>query len=130
MEMVQGGLSDEIRVVAIMNAFNDDEVHRVLGMAQEHGWVPNEVSEEQGKHVLYLTGQPRASGLEAATALGLTVACVGHKKAEEWGIRFLAAGLRTTFPNLHVEEVYEDEIPVVRPKKEVAPVAAADPVMV
>jgi putative NIF3 family GTP cyclohydrolase 1 type 2 len=128
-EMVQSGLSDEIRVVAIMNAFNDDEVHRVLGMAQQHGWVPDVTSEEQGKHVLYLTGQPRESGLQVAAALGLTVACVGHKKAEEWGIRYLATGLRAAFPGAHVEEVYEDEIPVIRPKKEAILNLAADPVL-
>jgi putative NIF3 family GTP cyclohydrolase 1 type 2 len=128
-EMVQAGLSDEIRVVAIMNAFNDEEVHRVLGMVQEQGWVPDEDSEAQGRHVLYLTGQPRASGLQAAAALGLTVACVGHKTAEEWGIRFLAAGLRMAFPSMHVEEVHEDEIPVIRPKKEAVPIPTADPVV-
>ena len=129
MEMVQAGLSDEIRVVAIMNAFNDNEVHRVLGMAREQGWVPDEGSEAQGRHVLYLTGQPRASGLQAAAAVGLTVACVGHKTAEEWGIRYLAAGLRAAFPGVHVEEVYEVEVPVVRPKEEVVRVPVVDPVV-
>jgi hypothetical protein len=54
----------------------------------------------------------------AATALGLTVACVGHKTTEEWGIRFMAAALRAAFPNTPVEEVYEEEIPVIRPPKQ------------
>jgi putative NIF3 family GTP cyclohydrolase 1 type 2 len=129
-EMAQAGLSDEIRVVAIMNAFSEDEVHRVLSMALEQGWVSHDEAEAQGRHVLYLTGQPRASGLQAATALGLTVACVGHKISEEWGIRYLAAGLRAAFPSVNIEEVYEEEIPVVRPRKEVAPVPVVDPVIV
>lgn len=120
-ELIQEGQCDEIRVVAIMNAFNEEEVMRVLDMAQERGWVPDENFETRGRHVLYLTGQPRESGILAATALGLTVACVGHKTTEEWGIRFLAAALRNAFPNVPVEEVNEEEEPVMRkPKKNIA----------
>ena len=117
-ELIQEGRSDEIRVVAIMNAFNEEEVRRVLDMAQERGWVPDASVEARGQHVLYLTGQPRESGMLAATALGLTVACVGHKTTEEWGIRFMAAALRAAFPDVPVEEVYEEEIPVPRPAKQ------------
>ncbi|KAJ8113508.1 hypothetical protein OPT61_g4369 [Boeremia exigua] len=100
MELIQHGQSDKIRVVAIMNAFNEEEVLRVLNMAQERALVPDASFEAQGRHVLYLTGQPRESGMLAATTLGLTVACVGHRTTEEWGIRFLAAALRTAFPDL------------------------------
>lgn len=118
-ELIHEGQSEEIHVVAIMNAFNEEEVTRVLGMAEERGWVPDASLEAQGRHVVYLTGQPRESGMLAATALGLTIACVGHKTTEEWGIRFMAEALRTAFPNVPVEEVYEQEEPVVRkPKKE------------
>ncbi|KAJ4384099.1 hypothetical protein N0V86_000944 [Didymella sp. IMI 355093] len=84
-ELIHPGESDEIRVVAIMNAFNEEEVMRVLDMAQEREWVPDASFEARGRHVLYLTGQPRESGMLAATALGLTVACVGHRTTEEWG---------------------------------------------
>lgn len=119
-ELIQPGQSDEIRVVAIMNAFNEEEVMRVLDMAQERDLVPDTSFEARGRHVLYLTGQPRESGMLAATALGLTVACVGHRTTEEWGVRFLAAALRTAFPNVAVEEVYEEEEPIIRkPKKEI-----------
>ena len=119
-ELIHEGQSDEIRVIAIMNAFNEEEVMRVLDMAQERVWVPGASSEGRGRHVLYLTGQPRESGILAATALGLTVACVGHKTTEEWGIRFMAAALRTAFPNIPVEEVYEEEEQPVKqkPKKQ------------
>ncbi|USP82424.1 hypothetical protein yc1106_09698 [Curvularia clavata] len=96
-ELAHGGLSDEIRFVTIMNAFNEDEVHRVLQMAQER--------------------QPRVSGLEAAKALGMSVVCVGHRQAEDWGIRYMGEALRKAFPNVHVEEVYEEEVMVVREKK-------------
>ncbi|KAF3045430.1 hypothetical protein E8E12_003244 [Didymella heteroderae] len=127
-ELIQAGQSDEIRVVAIMNAFSEEEVMRVLDMAQERGWVPDASFEARGRHVLYLTGQPRESGMLAATALGLTVACVGHRTTEEWGIRFLAAALRTAFPNVTVEEVYEDEEPIMETPKKVLVAPASTPV--
>lgn len=119
-ELIYEGQSHEIRVVAIMNAFSEEEVLRVLQMAQEHALLPDASSEARGRHVLYLTGQPRESGMLAAVGLGLTVACVGHRPAEEWGIRFMAAAMRNAFPNVIVEEVYEEEEPIIRkPKKEV-----------
>ncbi|KAJ4374044.1 hypothetical protein N0V83_002783 [Neocucurbitaria cava] len=113
---------EEIRVVAIMNAFGEDEVRRVVELVKERGWCGDggEDGDEDGrvgKHMLYLTGQPRVGGMQAATALGMTVVCVGHRAAEEWGIRYLAQGLRTAFPGVRVEDVYEEEIPVVREKK-------------
>lgn len=113
-ELAQEGRSGEISIVAIMNAFNEDEVHRVLAMAQERGWI---AEGGDGSHVLYLTGQPRASGIEAAKALGMSVACVGHRQAEDWGIHFLGEELRKEFPGTQVKEIYEEEIPIVREKK-------------
>jgi hypothetical protein len=56
--------------------------------------------------------------MEAAKALGMTVACVGHRPAEDWGIRYLAARLRTSFPNVSIEEVYEAEEPRIKEQKE------------
>ena len=88
-ELAYDGPSDEIRAVAILNAFNEDEVKRVLEVAIQHGWVMAD-DEAPGKQILYLTGQPRANGMEAAKALGMTVVCVGHRPAEDWGIRYIA----------------------------------------
>lgn len=126
LEHRQDGISDEIRVVAIMNAFNEDEVRRVVEMAQHSAWVTSD-DDAPGKHVLYLTGQPRVAGLEAARKLGVSVACVGHQQAEEWGVRYMAARLRTAFPGVCVEEVYEQEEAVVRKQK---PVLAKPPITV
>lgn len=100
------GADTGVRVVAIMNAFHPDEIERVLRIARERGWLPGS---GYARELLYLTGQPRNYGLEAAKAAGLNVVCVGHRAAEEWGIRFLAAKLREAFPTLKVEEVYEEE---------------------
>ncbi|OAL56810.1 hypothetical protein IQ07DRAFT_594278 [Pyrenochaeta sp. DS3sAY3a] len=105
-EFVHDGLAEEIRVVAVMNAFNEVEVLRVLEAAQRQGWIPQEQN-EPGKHIVYLTGQPRVDGFEAAKALGMTVVCVGHRQAEDWGIRFLAASVRKEFPGIHVEEMQQ-----------------------
>jgi putative NIF3 family GTP cyclohydrolase 1 type 2 len=115
-ELAYDGPSDEIRAVAIMNAFNEDEVQRVLEIALQHGWAAAD-DEAPGKHIVYLTGQPRASGMDAAKALGMTVVCVGHRPAEDWGIRYIATQLRLMFPAANVEEVYEEEeVRVKEPK--------------
>jgi putative NIF3 family GTP cyclohydrolase 1 type 2 len=115
-ELAYDGPSDEIRAVAIMNAFNEDEVQRVLAIALQHGWAAAD-DEAPGKHIVYLTGQPRASGMDAAKALGMTVVCVGHRPAEDWGIRYIATQLRVMFPAANVEEVYEEEeVRVKEPK--------------
>lgn len=109
-EYAQEGLSEEIRVVAIMNAFNPDEVQRVVEMAHGQNWVPS--VEQLGRHVLYLTGQERESGLREAKKLGMTVVCVGHRVAEQWGIEFLGARIRAEYPGVQVKEIYEDGLPL------------------
>lgn len=100
-----GGLAQAVRGVAIMNAFHPDEVARVVAGAEEHGLV--EAGDASG--LLYLTGQPREPGLEAAGAVSMPVICVGHRPAEEWGIRYLADLLRELWPRLSVHVVLEDE---------------------
>jgi putative NIF3 family GTP cyclohydrolase 1 type 2 len=108
-EHAQEGLSEEISLIAIMNAFSHEEVDRVIDMAQEKKWIPWEFP--LGQNVLYLTGQPRDSGLTAARKHGMTVVCVGHRVAEQWGIAYIAKQLRSTFPNVQVKEMYEDGLP-------------------
>lgn len=104
------GASDDIHAVAIMNAFHAEEVHRVLEVARQHGWLS--ADEQAGQHLLYLTGQPRESGLATAKEHGLSVVCVGHRAAEDWGIRYLASRLRSAFPVVDIKEVYEEESPI------------------
>lgn len=111
---------EEVRVVAIMNAFHPEEVERVLEAAVSNGWI--EKADEvagSGKGILYLTGQAREPGLLAALEKGMKVVCVGHRICEEWGVRFLAREVRTAFPGLEVREIFEDEeLPPPRPKQE------------
>jgi hypothetical protein len=38
-EAIYEGMSEDIRVVAVMNAFNAGEVQRVLRLVQERGWI-------------------------------------------------------------------------------------------
>lgn len=96
----------DVTALAIMNAFHSDEVDRVLDTAHEHGWIG---SQDASATVLYLTGQVREAGLTYALERGFKVVCVGHRAAEEWGMRYLASRTREEFPLVDVVEVYEDE---------------------
>jgi putative NIF3 family GTP cyclohydrolase 1 type 2 len=96
----------ELTAVAIVNAFNPEMINRVTNLAMHEGWI---IDASNLSSVLYLTGQARDTGLEAAKSCSLSVACVGHRAAEEWGIRFLAMQLRDAFPDGQVIEIFEDE---------------------
>lgn len=102
--------SRAIRAVAIMNAFTPDEVARVVATAVEAGIVQS----DDASGLLYLTGQPRQLGLQAAASVKMPVVCVGHRPCEEWGIRFLGHQLRQTWPDLAVHLIFEDEVPPPR----------------
>ena len=104
---------DDVKVVAIMNAFSAEEVRRILDLSLQRGWIDS-LENGGGRHVLYLTGQPREGGMAVAREYGVQVACVGHRAAEDWGIRYLARRLRESFPGVDVEEVYEEEEPRVK----------------
>ncbi|KAF2146252.1 uncharacterized protein K452DRAFT_348827 [Aplosporella prunicola CBS 121167] len=99
-----------VTVMAIMNAFNADEVSRALATACSQDWISNT---GDGKNVLYVTGQARESGLKAASIANMPVVSVGHRACEDYGIRFLASKLRECFPAIIVEEIYENEEPRV-----------------
>ena len=111
-----GSASENVVVVALMNAFHPEEVQRVFDAAVSRGWVE---SDGGGTGILYLTGQAREPGLLAAMDKGMRVVCVGHRVCEEWGVRYLAAEIRREFSGLDVVEVFEPEEPLPpRPKKE------------
>lgn len=44
----------------------------------------------------------RAPAREAVAETGMAVAAVGHRRAEEWGLRRLESMLRESWANLHV----------------------------
>jgi len=123
-ELEEGGVPldpvpvrDEARRVsalAIMNAFHPAEVERVVSAAISAGFI---ASESEADRILYLTGAVREEGLTAARDKGMRVTCVGHRICEEWGVRFLANEVRKEFPEMHVEEVYEEEEVVEWPPK-------------
>jgi putative NIF3 family GTP cyclohydrolase 1 type 2 len=96
----------EVNAVAIVNAFNADMVQRVAEAAAKRKWAKNSM---QLGNVLYLTGQPRETGLEFAEAVGMPVACVSHRGAEEWGIRWIAGQVRAEYSGITVFEILEDE---------------------
>lgn len=96
----------DIGVVAIMNAFHEEEIRRVLTACSEKGWIADD---KDGSSILYLTGAARDYGLEAIRRVGMPAFCVGHRACEEWGIRFLANELRKEWTDLDVVEVLEEE---------------------
>ncbi|USW54813.1 Putative GTP cyclohydrolase 1 type 2/Nif3 [Septoria linicola] len=96
----------KISVVAIMNAFHEDEVRRVLNTAREKQWID---PASDGSSILYLTGAARDYGLAAIKEVNMPAFCVGHRACEEWGIMYLAEQLRAQWPSLEVIEVLEEE---------------------
>lgn len=105
-EFYANGSSSPVHILAIMNAFHPEEVDRVTEAIESRGWATG------AEGVLYLTGQVRELGLQAAGAKNLPVMCVGHRACEEWGIRYLASVLRSEHPAaLRVQEVFEEEEP-------------------
>lgn len=104
---VEGAVDEqEVRVVAIMNAFAPAEVDRVMEAAVAKGWVEYLWD---ARKVLFLTGQAREAGMAAVEARGMKVMCVGHAEAEEWGMRYLAERVREEFPEVVVQLRVEEE---------------------
>jgi len=95
----------KIGVLAIMNAFDQEVVGRVDEARRRMGWT----SSADSGTTLYLTGQPRKAGVEAAMKHEMHVGCVGHRSAEEWGIRYIALCLTHEFPDIGINVVLEEE---------------------
>lgn len=70
---VMGG---EVRALACLNVFNAEVVDRVV--------------ESVGEGVVIVTGQRREEGMKRAKEREVgAVVCVGHRRSEGWGIRWL-----------------------------------------
>jgi len=74
----------EIRRVAVVGAMTDALVREAAAAGAD----------------AYLTGQMRVPARKAVEETGIGVVATGHARAEAWGIRALAAGLRERFPAL------------------------------
>lgn len=84
--------------LALMNAFSQATVDQVLACTPD------------GRALLYVTGEARQEGLDAAAAAGMSVLTLGHREVEEWGLRYLAHALKCEFgDSLNVVTVMEDE---------------------
>lgn len=75
-----------VRRVAVVGAMTDALVHGAAGRGA----------------TVYVTGQLRAPALDAVRATGIAVAAVGHRRAEEWGMRALAGLLRERWAAIEV----------------------------
>ena len=108
----------EVKVLAIMNAFHEDEIVRVVRAAHDQEWTD---SAEDGSKVLYLTGAAREYGLEAVAKYNMVACCVGHRVCEEWGVRYLAEQILLKWPGIDVIDVLEEEVIVERQKEKQKP---------
>lgn len=108
----------EVKALAIMNAFHEDEIIRVMRAAHDQGWTG---SAEDGSKILCLTGAAREYGLEAIAKYNMVACCVGHRVCEEWSVRYLAEQIRLNWPGIDVIEVLEEEVIIERQKKKQKP---------
>ena len=65
-----------------------------------------------------LTGGVRDLGMEEAKRLGMSVVAVGHKKCEDWGMRYIAGLAQARFPHLEIVHIDEpEEVPEKKAKE-------------
>nr|WP_290226090.1 Nif3-like dinuclear metal center hexameric protein [Trichocoleus desertorum] len=85
-EAIETGNLPEVTKVAVVGAMTDALVRE---------------AKTQGAEV-YITGQFRQPARSAASATGINVLVVGHRRSEEWGLQMLAGVLRDRWPPLEV----------------------------
>ncbi len=84
--VVENNTRETMSRIAIVGAMTDSTVRKAA---------------EQGVH-LYITGQFRQPARMAVNETGMTVAVIGHKTSELWGLRTLASLLRERWAHLDV----------------------------
>ena len=84
--LVENNTRESVHRIAIVGAMTDNTIREVA---------------EQGAH-LYITGQFRQPARTAVKETGMTIAVIGHKTSELWGLRTLANLLRERWIHLDV----------------------------
>ena len=84
--VVENNTRETISRIAVVGAMTDSTIRAAA---------------EQGAH-LYVTGQFRQPARVAVHETGMTVAIIGHKTSELWGLRTLASLLRERWAHLDV----------------------------
>ena len=84
--VVENNTRETMRCIAIVGAMTDSTIREAA---------------EQGAH-LYITGQFRQPARAAVNETGMTVAVIGHKISELWGLRTLASLLHERWAHLDV----------------------------
>ena len=84
--LVEKNTRETVSRIAIVGAMTDSTIREAA---------------EQGTH-LYITGQFRQPARVAVNETGMTVAIIGHKTSELWGLRTLASLLRERWTRLDV----------------------------
>jgi putative NIF3 family GTP cyclohydrolase 1 type 2 len=84
--IVENNTRETMSRIAVVGAMTDSTVRKAA---------------EQGAH-LYITGQFRQSARVAVNETGMTIAIIGHKTSELWGLHTLASLLRERWTHLDV----------------------------
>jgi len=84
--VVENNMRETTSCIAVVGAMTDSTIRKAA---------------EQGAH-LYITGQFRQPARAAVIETGMTVAVIGHKTSELWGLRTLASLLHERWADLDV----------------------------
>lgn len=89
-----------ITALAFSRSFDAHTVDKVHLLAQSAGFLPTPNS-----RMLFITPQPRQSGLAAAKARNMLVMCVTNIAANLWALRYLSRRIKEHWPELEVKMV-------------------------
>ena len=108
-----------VDVLVSLNAFTPEVLTRVVSEVETLG--------SSASRTIAVTGAIREPGMEEARRLGLSVVAVGHKRCEDWGIRYLIERAKARYPSMQVQWVDEEELPPPpKPAKSVPVEAVVD----
>ncbi len=86
LDCAHAGTADTITTVAVVNAMTDAVVREAAARGAQ----------------AYVTGQERTVARPAVEETGISIAAVGHRRCEQWGLRALAGLLRERWAGLEV----------------------------
>lgn len=92
-----------IELLVSMNAFTPEIVDRIWDAIQaSFPSIP-------APKVLCVTGAVRESGIARASEIGFNVVAVGHKRCEDWGVKYFQRRLVDEFGSTDLEVEWVDE---------------------
>lgn len=93
--------SGNITALFCLNAFTPEVLARAITEVQ--------AMDLRNDEILCLTGAVRELGVAEARRLGLNILAVGHKRCEDWGMRYFERQCKSAFPWLEIVLIDEPE---------------------